>query len=357
MRKIFTTMVLLTMVVLLSFAGGQQPEEEIGIVEPQAREDVIILKLAHADPVNVYTSRKHAQAVAFANLVNARSGGRIEVQIFGAGALGGEREYIEAVKQGTIQCGLASGALASFFPSAMVTDIPYLFPTAPIAWDVLDGPFGDKLSEMLLEETGIRNLGFAEVGFRNFTNDVRPIHTPADMRGLKFRVQETPLYVKMVEGMGAIPTPIAWTETYTALQTGVVDGQENPVAVILMANFSEVQKYLVLDGHVYGVDWFLINDAFFSSLPADLQYILLDSAKIANGVGRGVQQLIGATGIAKLIEQGMEVYVPSEAEKKLFQDAAQQPVIDWLKTQIDPALIREILREVEKEVALLKSEL
>ncbi len=295
--------------------------------------------------------------MAFANLVNARSGGRIDVQIFGGGSLGGEREYVEAIKQGSVQAGIASGVMAGFFPPAMVTDIPYLFPSGAVAWQVLDGPFGQKLSKMLLEQTGMRNLAFSEVGFRNFTNDVRPIHSPEDMKGLKIRVMETPLFVTMVKSLGANPTPIAWPEVYTALQTGVVDGEENPVSTILFAKFAEVQKYLTLDGHVYGVDWFLINDKFFQSLSPDLQYIILDSAQVSAGVGRGVQQLLSAGGMAQLADAGMQIYAPTEAEVAQFKAATQQPVIKWLETQIDPALIKEVMAEVDRVVAQQKQDL
>ncbi|HQJ25500.1 MAG TPA: DctP family TRAP transporter solute-binding subunit, partial [Bacillota bacterium] len=231
----------------------------------------LILKLAHADAVDITTSRKHAQCITFANLVNAQSGGRLEVQVFGAGQLGAEREYVEAVQAGTVQAGIASGVIGSFFPPAMMTDIPYLFPTATVAWKVLDGPFGQKLSDMFLARTGMRNLAFAEVGFRHFTNSKRPIKSPADIKGLKIRVQETQVYLRLINSMGGSPTPVAWTETYTALQTKVVDGQENPISSIVFAKLYEVQKYLTLDGHVYGVDWFVINEKFFQSLDKDLQ--------------------------------------------------------------------------------------
>ena len=274
---------------------------------------VFELKLAHADSTDISVSRKHAQAVAFADLVNTRSGGRIAVKVYGGGALGGEREYVEAIKAGTVEAGIASGVIANFFPSAMVTDIPFLFPSGEVAWKVMDGPFGDRLRAAFLKETGMRCLTFSEVGFRNFTNNVRPIRTPADMKGLKIRVQETPLYITLIKALGASPTPIAFTELYTSLQTKVVDGEENPIPTILMSKFAEVQKYLTLDGHNYGVDWFVINEKFFRSLPPDLQYIVLSSAQISAAVGRGVQQLVAAEGVRTLQEAGMEVYAPTTA--------------------------------------------
>lgn len=310
----------------------------------------IIMKVAHADATDVYTSRKHGQLVTFANLVNSQSGGRLEVQVFGAGAVGGEREYVEAVQAGLLQGGIASGVMGSFFPEAMITDIPYLFPSASVAWEVLDGPFGQKLSDMFLARTGMRNLGFAEVGFRHFSNSVRPVKSPADMKGLKIRVMETPIYVTLVKELGASPTPIAWTECYTALQTKVVDGQENPISTIVFANFQEVQKYLTLDGHVYGVDWFVVNDKFFKSLDKDLQEIIVDAAKISASVSRGLQQLNSAVGLETLAKGGMQIYSPTPEEMAEFKRLTQKPVVDWVKTQVDPKLVDELLKTVDDVV-------
>ncbi len=357
MKKIVLMLFLSLLSVSLVMAGGQQEPEQPAEVKAEPAKDAIVLKLAHADSTNIYQSRKHAQAVTFASLVNNNSGGKINVQIYGAGALGGEREYIEACMSGTVEAGIASGPIASFYPEAMVTDIPYLFPSSNVAWKVLDGPFGEKLSKGFMKQTGLRNLAFAEVGFRNFTNDVRPIRKPSDLKGLKIRVMETPLYVNMVKALGASPTPIAWPEVYTALQTGVVDGEENPIGTILMANFPEVQKYVTLDGHVYGVDWFFINEDFFQSLSPELKYIVQDAARISSGVGRGVINAINAVGVSTMAEQGMEVYVPTEAEKEMFKDATQGPVIEWMKTQVDPTLIKEVLREVDRVVSEEKADL
>jgi len=315
----------------------------------------IELKLAHADSTDPTVSRKQAQALTFAALVNSRSGGRLKVTVYGAGALGAEREYVEGIRAGTVEAGIASGVLSSFFPAAGITDIPYLFPSSKIAWDVMDGPFGDKLREMFLQQTGMRCLAFAEVGFRHFTNSVRPIKTPADLKGLKIRVMETPVYVNMLKAVGANPTPIAWTELYTALQTGVVVGQENPVGSILSAKLYEVQKYMTLDGHVYGVDWFIINEKFYKSLPADLQYIILDSAQISSTVSRGVMNYLNAAGLDQLAAAGMQIYSPTDAEMEQFRKAMQPPVIDYLKTRVDPKLIDELLKTVNDAVAQQKA--
>jgi tripartite ATP-independent transporter DctP family solute receptor len=326
-----------------------------GLALGQAK--VFELKLAHADSTDPTLSRKQAQALAFASMVNSRSGGRINVKVYGGGSLGAEREYVEGIKAGTVEAGIASGVIANFFPTAAITDIPYLFPTSQVAWNVMDGPFGDKLRAMFLKETGMRCLAFAEVGFRHFTNNVRPIRAPADLKGLKIRVQETPVYINMLKAVGASPTPIAWTETYTALQTGVVDGEENPIGSILSGKLQEVQKYITLDGHVYGVDWFIINEKFFKSLPADLQYIVLDCAQISGTVGRGVLTYINAAGIQTLLDAKVQVYGPTEAETEAFRNAMQPAVLDWLKTKVSPALITELQNAVKAAVAKQREQL
>lgn len=341
MKKLLVFVLMVTLAVGMTFAQAKPFE----------------LKLAHADSTDPTLSRKQAQAVAFATMVNSRSSGRINVKVYGGGSLGAEREYVEGIKAGTVEAGIASGVIANFFPTAAITDIPYLFPSSQIAWNVMDGPFGDKLRAMFLKQTGMRALAFAEVGFRHFTNNTRPIKSPADLKGLKIRVQETPVYINMLKAVGAAPTPIAWTETYTALQTGVVDGQENPIGSILSGKLQEVQKYITLDGHVYGVDWFIINEKFFRSLPADLQVLVLDCAQASGTVGRGVLTYINAAGLQTLQDAKVQVYGPTETELDAFRKAMQPAVLDWLKTKVDPALITELQATVASEVAKQKDAL
>jgi tripartite ATP-independent transporter DctP family solute receptor len=314
---------------------------------PALAQSKFVLKLAHSDSADMATSRKAVMADVFAKEVKAKSGGRIDVQVFGAGALGGERDLVEGVKNGFIQAGLASGVMANFFPSAMVTDIPYLFPSDDVADKVMDGPFGQKLSESFHAATGMHNLCFGEVGFRHFSTGKKPVHSPKDLDGLKIRVQETPLYVTEMKALGAQPTPIAFPETYTALQTGVVDGQENPLPTFIFAKFYEVQKNVTLDGHNYGIDWFVMSDKFYQSLPADLQKVVGDAAKVACGAERKANRTFTANGAKVLAEKGVAVYTPTAAEMAQFRAAAQPPVVEFLKTKVDPRLIDGIQAAVK----------
>lgn len=313
----------------------------------------IEVKFAHVDAPDVFISKKGAAAAVFKNLIEAETAGALEVKVFPAGQLGGERELIEGTKIGTIQMCMVSAAIASYYKEAQVLDIPYLFSSAPMAWKVMDSWFGKEMAEDCLKKTGMRVLAYGETGFRNFTNSVRPIKSPADMKGLKIRVMESPVYVNMVKALGAAPTPIPWPETYTALQQRVVDGQENPVSVIQMVKFFEVQKYMTLDGHSYGVDFILINDKFYQSLPKETQQIFKSTAINAGWCGRAIQQLNSAIGVSQLKEKGMEIYSPNPKERAMFKEAAQKPVVEYIKAQIGSAWIDKLMKAVKEAEAEL----
>ncbi len=308
------------------------------------------IKLGHVDPAEWQNSKKGAASLIFKNIVEGETD--ITVELFPAKALGDENDLIQQVQEGTTHMAIVSGAMAKVCKPADVLNIPYIFASATIAWDVLDGDFGDELAEYCLSKSGLRTLAYGETGFRNFTNNVREIKSPADMKGLKFRVQPIPLYVEMVKGLGGEPTPIAWSELPNALSTGVVDGQENPVGVIYNNNLHKLQKYLVLDGHVYAADFILINDEFFSSLPASDQAIIKKAARIAGTMGRAIQQFNTAEGVTKVVAEGMTVHSPTAEEMAEFQKLAQPAVKEWLAKELgDEAMWIEKLEAAVAEAS------
>jgi len=175
----------------------------------------IVIRYAHGDPPNPVKSSAHADAVLFKSYVEDHSGGRIKVEIYPACELGSEREMLEGVQMGSIQItNVSEGTVGIFFPEILATAIPYAFRTYNEAWYTLDSPFMRKLMEEMRKKTGIRCLDVNQNGFRNFSNDVRPIHTPADLKGLKIRTMEHRGHMKMVEALGAHPVPIAWGELF-----------------------------------------------------------------------------------------------------------------------------------------------
>ncbi len=312
-------------------------------------EEPIIIKYAHADPPDPINGPAHGDALTFKSLVESGSNGRIKVEIYPGAQLGSERDLLEGVHMGTIEmCNVSEGSVAGFFPDILVLSIPYLFDSAPQAWKVLDGPFGQDLMEEMRKATGIRCLTITENGFRNFTTDVRLIKKPEDLKGLKIRTMENPAHMEMVKALGAEATPIPWGELYTALQQGVVDGQENPISLIISGKLYEVQKYITLDGHLYSIDFIFMNDAFFNELPSDLQQLVLTSAEISGVVHRGLQQYSSAVGIEELLKQGVEIYVPTPEELQAFRDATQPRVLEWIKTQVSPKWIDYLFEEIEK---------
>ena len=321
---------------------------------PQAHAAQFEIRLGHADPPDIYTSRKAAGSTVFKQMVESETGGAVEVKLFPAGQLGGEREVAEAVKLGSVQIGMLSGPFSGFCKEAQVFDIPYLFPSLLVAYRTLEGPFGKEMMEECLKKTGMRILTYAQVGFRNFTNSSRVIKTPADLKGLKFRVMENPVYMNLVKSLGASPTPIPWPETYTALQQKVVDGQENPISAIKFAKLYEVQKYLTLDGHTFGVSFMLINEKFFQSLPKEYQTIVKNAALTSAVSENGIDNLDSAIGVQFLKEKGMEVYAPTAAQKAAFRAAAQPPVIAYLEQQVGRPWIDKVMRAVKDTEASLE---
>lgn len=290
------------------------------------------IRFAHVDPADWQSSKKGAAAEIFKNIVEGETD--LTVELFPAGALGNEDELVVQAQDGLIQVTMVSGAMSKVCQPAAVLDIPYTFPSAPVAWEVLDGSFGDELAEYCLEQTGLRTLAYGETGFRNFTNSVREIRTPADMAGLKFRVQPIPLYIEMVSALGGEPTPIAWTELPNALATGVVDGQENPVGVIYNNGLHELQKYMTLDGHVYAADFLLINEEFFQALDPAEQEVVQKAAIVAGNMGRSIQQFTTAVGVNAVQAEGMQVYSPTADELAMFAELAQPAVKEWLAGEL-----------------------
>jgi len=227
------------------------------------------------------------------------------------------------VKAGVVQSYISSsGGMAQFYPMIDVTNMPFAFSSYNVGYKVYDGAFGKDLAKDIEAKAGFRVLGFGESGgFFAITNSKKPIKSPADMKGIKLRTMALPLHQEIVKSLGASPTTVAWAEVYTSLQTGVVDGQMNPLSIIAMAKFQEVQKYITLTNHLYAPYVWVINPKFYSSLPADLQRVVDDASRTAILAGRGLSRIIDASdkGLPTLAAR-MEVYVPNTAEMKQFRD-------------------------------------
>lgn len=307
------------------------------------------MKLAHSNPEKDY-SHLHSPLVVFKNEVERRTGGHVKVIIYPNGTLGTQKAMLEQLIRGVIQAvSISEGGVAPFYPDIAALSIPYLFKEPDIAYEVLDGPLGDWFKEDMAKKVGIRPLAWGEDGgFRHFTDSKRMIKNPADMRGMKIRTMPVPAHLEMVKALGASPTPVSWSELYTALQTAVADGQENPIANIRIARLDEVQKYLTLDGHLYSVVAIFVNEKWFQSLPPEYRQAILRSARIAAQVTRYLSRVNENIDLDYLRSKGMQVYAPTAEEKAQFQEATREPVLRVLKENVDSALVDRVLEETAK---------
>ena len=305
------------------------------------------LRLGFEDPVDI-TKPEAAYAMVFKSIVESRTNGAVLVDIFGHSVLGGSKAMLEMVKSGSLDLCIQTGAMAAYYPPFQVISLPYLFKSEDIAWWVFDhSDYWKGLSADLTKKTGLRLLGMGQNGVRHFSNNTRPIHSPADMKGIKFRVMQSPIFVKFVEALGAKAVPIAWAELYTALQTKVVDGQENPLAIIELGKIHEVQKYLTLDGHIWSEDALFVNNALFESLPKEIQVVFETAGRQGALADRSAETVSTMITSMKTISKGMQIYVPTDKEKRQFIDLSQTPVLQWLKGEVGAAPVDGMLKAVK----------
>ena len=281
----------------------------------------------------------------FKKLVEEKSGGELKVNIFPQAQLGGERDLAEGVRMGTIEMSsVAAGNLAGFVPELQVFGIPFLFRTREQVYSVLDGPVGKDLADIMLAK-GFLNLSIWEVGFRNITNNVRPVKTPEDMKGLKIRVQESKIWIEFMKRLGAIPSPIPFGELYTALQQKVVDGQENPIATIYSMKFYEVQKYLSLTGHTYEPALVFVNPKWFNGLDPKHQAIIREAAAEAAVYQRKTLAEKDKERFEIIKKAGVEV--EENPDKEAFAKATAD-LYKVLSDSVPEALVQKIKDEAAK---------
>lgn len=274
------------------------------------------LKLATVTPAH------HAYALGaqeFARLIEEGSDGQIIIKVFSAGQLGkGERELLEGLQIGTIHLAVtATGPVSNFSPAMGVVDLPFLFTDPQHVDQVLDGPIGRELLDGL-QAAGMQGLAFFENGFRNFTNSSRPLQRPDDFKGLKFRTMENPVHLASVRQLGAQAVPMSWGEVYTSLQTKVIDGQENPVAIIHAYKLDEVQKHLTLTGHFYSPAPLIISLNVFKGLEPQWQKLFFEAAVKAAAFERKLIRDNEAKQLKEIKARGMVV---NTVDKAVFIEA------------------------------------
>jgi tripartite ATP-independent transporter DctP family solute receptor len=244
--------------------------------------------------------------------------------------------------------GQSAGLLSSFDPSIQVVEMPYTFQNTEIGRIVMNGWFGKELADEIAEKSGLRIISYLPSAFRNFSNSKREIRTPADMQGLKIRTMEIPLHVEMVKALGASATPISWQELYSALQTGVVDGQENAPYTVLLGKLEEVQKFYTLDNHLLNMPLILINEKFYQGLtPADRR-VFDYAAREAAFALLGIVKAKEANDLATIAGAGVKIYQPTPEEYAQFQKATKEPILNIMKQKVDNKWIDKLYKAIDE---------
>ena len=265
----------------------------------------------------------HRALLKFEELVEAGSKGEIDVQIFPSSQMGPDREMIEGVQTGVLEMAIPpSSFFAGWDPAFAVIELPYMYASKDIAFDVLDSEAGNGMLARV-EKQGLVGLGWLELGVRNVTNNKRPIATPEDLEGVKLRTMKVPAHVATFETLGANPTPMNFGEVYSALQQGVIDGQENPLAIITSQRFYEVQKFLSTTGHVFAVYMPVISKPFFDSLSTEHQNLIRESMAAAR---KHQAELVASEDTAQLEQiraAGVEVLELTAEQRQAFADKTE----------------------------------
>jgi tripartite ATP-independent transporter DctP family solute receptor len=281
-----------------------------------------------------------ASADEFAKRANAKLGAKAKVVVFGSSQLGGDKELLQKLKLGTVDMALPSTVMSSEADLFGVFEMPYLVKDREHMKRIEKDVFWKTLAPAA-EAKGLKVIAVWENGYRHITNSKRAINTPADLQGIKLRVPEGKWRVKMFQTYGANPSPMKFSEVFTALQTGVMDGQENPFTQIYSAKFQEVQKFLSLTGHVYTPAYATVGVKKWASLPADVRKILEDTAKetqayVYDKAAKDDEDLLG-----KIKAAGVQVNTPNKnafiaASKPVYEDFAKE--VKGAKEVIDRAI-------------------
>jgi tripartite ATP-independent transporter DctP family solute receptor len=302
----------------------------------QAKVEPLTIKFAHAG------SKTHPYSVGIEKLtpiLEKNSGGAIKLQVFCCAQLGSERELAESTRLGTINMTsvAAEGALPAWVPELQVFGLPFVIRDRAHIYKVLDGPIGKEL-EQKLRAQNLETLGWWELGFRNMTTRNKPIRGPEDLKGLKIRVQEAKVWLGFMRALGALPTPIPFGELYSALQQGVVDGQENPIVTITSMKFYEVQKQVGLTEHTYTALPIMANKKWWDGLKPEQQKVIAASVKQSVTEQRAAVTAQVDEGVKFLKANGVAI---TEVDKAKFAEATKD-VPSLVADQVPPALVQRI---------------
>jgi tripartite ATP-independent transporter DctP family solute receptor len=333
MKRLFLKTLLATVTAALSVAAP-------GLAQAQTKTIKFVNQNAKGHPIVLGMDK-------FAEIVEAKSGGKLKVQVFPGGALGSDQANVSALQGGTLEmASMNSGIFASLVKDFAIYDFPFLFANPAEADAVVDGSFGKNLHAKL-EEKGLVGLGYYELGFRHISNSKRPITKVEDIAGLKLRVIPNPINIDWVSALGANPTPLPFPELYAALEQKAVDGQENPVATINGAKLYEVQKHLALTYHQYNPQSIVVSKKFWDGLSAGEKKIVQDAVTESIKYQREQSRTLAGSLLETLKKNGMQVTeLPASEVAKLREK--MKPVITKHSANVGEATVNAMMAELAR---------
>ncbi len=312
-----------------------------------------VIKFGHDNKTDPFENPAHACTAVFSNVLASGTNGSVTVEVFGSNQLGTAAEHVQQVRDGILQATLTStGALASYYPRIDVLNLPFAFSDISSTYSVYDGPFGAALARDIEAELGdVVVLGFPDTGgFFAVTNSKRPIAELADFQDVRIRTMTLPSHQKIMQSLGAEAYPLAWGEVYSGLQTGVIDGQMNPVPTISFSNFSEVQKYMTLTNHLFSPYTLMVNRAFYEGLSDSERAVMGNAARNCVEASRGMSRVIEASdrGLAGLMDK-MQVTALSADQRKAMAEASQPAFEAHVQENLDAKAV-ELLELMKTQV-------
>ena len=287
--------------------------------DSEVQYDEVIINIANSVTEDHPVSAGHLK---FEELVEERSNGAVQVEIFFNGTFGSGLQIVEAVQSGSVQAGESSlSSLATLVPEVQYTGLPFSFDSRDHAFAWTETEFANQIKDKILEKSGCYLLAWLENGIRKLSNSKHPVTCPDDMQGLKIRVMDSPIYIEMFTEMGASPTPMSLTEVYTALQQGTVDGQDNPYSTFVSTKFYEIQKYFTNLDHTFDFTGFIISNDFLQSLNEATRELIIECGKEAQQASYDYAVESEARLIQTVEDSGMDIYTLSDEERELFKES------------------------------------
>ena len=318
--------------------------------------DPIVMKIGNPGPADPHKHMIAAATLEFKDYVERNTQGDIKVEVYPGFQLGTMPEMVDSTKVGAIQaCTVFSAAATLYVPEINLIYIPFLFSSPEITWRVFEGRFGEEFNRLWLKAGFIPLYMADNGGSRAFGTTKRQITRPDDLKGLKIRIPESKALKIFMESCGAAAPVITFNQLYSAVQTGIVDGLECPVAVLSFASLDEVIKYASITNHTWDMVFLIVNEKWFRKLPEGNQKILIEAGRHAEQVCRGMSETLAAQEIDKLLSKGVEVYTPTQEQREEFKKVTQKPVIDYLKKQFGSQLVEDFLEAVRTAEAEAKS--